>query len=67
MGRSESPSQVFFIVIQWLLSLNKSGSFDESKKIYLAYDNMCNLDRMKVASPFPTSPRQTLDEHGKNH
>lgn len=52
--RSESPSQVFFILIQWLLNLKNSGSL---KEIVLAYDNMCNLDRLKVArTPLPFEP-----------
>ena len=53
--RSESPSQVFFILVQWLCSLVKTTS--SVPKVTLAYDNMCNLDRMKVAQqplPFPS-------------
>ena len=53
--RSESPSQVFFILIQWLCSLVKTTS--KVPEVTLAYDNMCNLDRMKVAQqplPFPS-------------
>ena len=53
--RSESPSQVFFILIQWLLSIVKPTG--ELLKVTLAYDNICNIDRMKVAQnplPLPT-------------
>ena len=43
--RSESPSQVFFILLHWLATLSKPPD----EKITLAYDNMCNLDRLRVA------------------
>ena len=53
--RSESPSQVFLILLQWLLSLSKSG-YDVSK-VTLAYDNMCNIERMNVTKmPLPLPP-----------
>ena len=56
--RSESPSQVFLIIIQWLLSVHKSNSSSQEKSsIYLAYDNVCNLAKLKVAQsplPFPS-------------
>ena len=45
--RSESPSQVFVIIIQWLMSLCKStGTIPD---VTLAYDNMCNLDKLKAS------------------
>ena len=48
--RSESPSQVFFIILQWLLSMINPLK----PNVTLAYDNICNLDRMKVAKhPLP--------------
>ena len=54
--RSESPSQVFLIIIQWLLSLTKESS-DQNREIILAYDNMCNLAKLKIArSPLPFQP-----------
>ncbi|XP_064381941.1 uncharacterized protein LOC135330880 [Halichondria panicea] len=46
--RSESPSQVFLILIQWLLSLAKSRG-GIGKPISLAYDNICNLAKLKAA------------------
>lgn len=51
MSRSESPSQVFFIILQWLQALITSGSVahDQLDKVYLAYDNMCNVCRLRVA------------------
>lgn len=50
--RSESPSQVFFILLQWLLNTSITES-----EVILAYDNMCNLDRLKVArQPLPFDP-----------
>ena len=71
-NRSESPSQVLLILIQWLLNL---GTRD---KITLAYDNMCNLDKLRAAkNPLPLD--KPMDEiwmnvekiidvfHFKNH
>ena len=46
---------MFFILVQWLCSLVKTTS--KVPEVTLAYDNMCNLDRMKVAQqplPFPS-------------
>ena len=51
-GRSESPSQVFFILLHWLLSLLSTST--SLPLMILAYDNMCNLDRLQVArQPLP--------------
>ena len=51
----QSPSQVFLILIQWLLSYAKSGG--DISNITLAYDNMCNIERMHVArKPLPLPP-----------
>ena len=49
--RSESLSQVFFILLTWLQALIVSGtvSADVLSSIHIAYDNMCNLCRLKVA------------------
>ena len=58
-SRSESPNQVFLILIQWLLSLLKESENpgDRLSRVVVAYDNMCNLDRMKVAqNPLPFQP-----------
>lgn len=74
-NRSESPSQVFFILVQWLLTLRKDSVYPE---ITLAYDNMCNLAKLRVAKqPLPFPPpldRLWLDVqkiidvfHFKNH
>ena len=66
MYRSESPSQVFLIVIQWLLSLVRDGGGGK-REIALAYDNMCNLAKLKIArEPLPFPPpldRVWLDIH----
>lgn len=53
--RSESPSQVLLILIQWLLSLAQEyGGPSKLPAITLAYDNMCNLDKMKITKrPLP--------------
>ena len=53
--RSESPSQVFYILIQWLVLLHEKNELDED--IILAYDNMCNLERMRASRlPLPLEP-----------
>ena len=57
--RSESPSQVFFILLTWLQTLLTTKSIPESrlKEVFIAYDNMCNLCRLKVAkNPLPLPP-----------
>ena len=57
--RSESPSQVFFILLTWLRALLDTKSIPETRlhDIYIAYDNMCNLCRLKVATkPLPLPP-----------
>ena len=54
--RSESPSQVFFILLTWLQALISSGSVSSPhlKNIFIAYDNMCNLCKLRVAKkPLP--------------
>ena len=54
--RSESPSQVFLILIQWLISLAKVKNMGD-QNVFLAYDNMCNLAKLKVArDPLPFPP-----------
>ena len=50
--RSESPSQVFLILLQWLLAL--MNTHQPPSQVVPAYDNMCNLAKLKVArSPLP--------------
>lgn len=45
---------MFFILVQWLLSLRKDCIHHE---VTLAYDNMCNLAKLRVAKqPLPFSP-----------
>lgn len=46
--RSESPSQVFFILLTWLFSLIEHCNV-KPEDMYLAYDNMCNLCNLKVS------------------
>ena len=41
-NRSESPSQVFFILLTWLFSLIENSNV-KPENMYLAYDNMCRL------------------------
>lgn len=52
--RSESPSQVFVIVIQWLLRILENVPVQEWSDVVISYDNMCHLDSMRVAqNPLP--------------
>ena len=52
--RSEGPSQVFLIVIVWMIAALRDLSREERKKVVLSYDNMCHLDNLKVAKkPLP--------------
>ena len=54
MHRSESPSQVFIAVVQWLYETLKCVPEEEWKDIVLAYDAMCKLDGLKVSQqPLP--------------
>ena len=53
--RSESPLQVFLIILQWLLTLVQAPN--APLQVILAYDNMCNLAKLKVArNPLPLPP-----------
>lgn len=77
--RSEGPGQVFLITIQYLLK--RLEGIDESKweDVIVAYDNMCNLDKLRIArKPLPGFPepynlmwlkvRKIVDRlHMKNH
>lgn len=52
--RSESPSQVFLIVITWLYETLSKIEFDKWTSVILAYDNMCHLDGLRAARcPLP--------------
>ena len=54
--RSESPSQVYLIILTWLKSILQDLPTEKWQDVVLAYDNMCHLDSMKVASkPLPLS------------
>ena len=51
---SESCSQVFTILLVWLLRVVESIPRDKWGSVVLAYDNMCHLDSLKVArKPLP--------------
>lgn len=53
--RSESPSQVFVLLIQWLAAAISAGV--KTDEMFLAYDNMCHLATMKAACrPLPLPP-----------
>ena len=47
--RSESPSQVFIIVLSWLCVVLKNINPANWSNIFLAYDNMCHLDGLRAA------------------
>ena len=47
--RSESPSQVFLFLVNTLMKKLSFVNADEWDQVFVAYDNMCNLNRMKVA------------------
>ena len=52
--RSESPSQVFIIVLSWLFTILKYMNPLNWGGVFLAYDNMCHLDGLKAAkNPLP--------------
>ena len=54
--RSESPSQVFIIVLTWFMNILHDQGLpeDQWENIILAYDNMCHLDALKAArNPLP--------------
>ena len=50
--RSESPSQVFLILLSWLYIKVKEVEDDEVEEklhnMIICYDNMCHVDGMKV-------------------
>ena len=50
--RSESPSQVFLILLSWLYIKAKEVEDDEVEEklhnMIICYDNMCHVDGMKV-------------------
>ena len=49
--------QVILILLKWLQTLTKSMSDSTLIEMYLAYDNMCNVDRLKVVrAPLPLPP-----------
>ena len=54
LDRSESPSQVFIIVLSWLFTILKCMNPLNWGGVFLAYDNMCHLDGLKAAeNPLP--------------
>ena len=52
--RSEGPSQVFLIVLVWMLTALQGLSREERRQKALCYDNKCHLNNLKVAKkPLP--------------
>lgn len=47
--KSESPSQVFIIVLSWLCVILRNINPANWSKLFLAYDNMCHLDGLRAA------------------
>ena len=52
-SRSESPSQVFFIILTWLIALLNSAAIKPEglQAMYLAYDNLCRLKVSRKSLP----------------
>ena len=48
--RSESPSQVYLFLVNFLLKRLENVPQTDWNQIFIAYDNMCNLDRMQAAT-----------------
>ncbi len=42
-------SQAFFILLTWLMTLRKTSEVKPCQMMCLAYDNICNVDRLKIA------------------
>ena len=57
LTRSEGPGQVFLITIQYLLKGLEEIPESQWEDVIISYDNMCNLDKLRVAKnpgyPFP--------------
>jgi hypothetical protein len=52
--RSEGPGQVFLLTIQYLTQRLKGVPEEKLGDFFLAYDNMCNLDRLRTSKkPLP--------------
>ena len=52
--RSESPTQVFIILLHWLFENLSSIPEDQWSEVIIAYDNMCQLDSLQIAkNPLP--------------
>ena len=54
---SESPSQVFLIVITWLYNTPKGIPINLWGKVVLMYDNMCHLDGLRAAKNALSFPK----------
>ena len=54
LPRSESPSQVFLIVLTWLYETLSHIPPDQWQDVVLAYDNMCHLASLRASrAPLP--------------
>ncbi len=52
--RAESPSQVWVIVLVWLMEVLQKIPPEKWSEVVISYDNMCKLDVMKAARvPLP--------------
>ena len=69
--RSESPSQVFLIVLKWLMNTLKTKPPEEWKDLILCYDNMCHLDGLRAAKvplrTFACSLQSNVEYHKEDH
>ena len=49
LHRTEGPGQVFLITIQYLLQQLMDMPEEQWEDFILSFDNMCNLDKLRVA------------------
>ena len=57
LSRSESPSQVFVIVVELLYEVLQHLPEDKWEQLVIAYDNMCHLNSLRAAqSPLLLPP-----------
>ncbi len=59
--RSESIGQVFLITVAWLYQRLQNVPENEWSDLFVAYDNMCQLNRLRVANnPLQLGPYDAM-------
>ncbi len=61
--RAESPSQVWVIVLVWLMEVLQKIPPEKWSEFVISYDNMCKLDGMKGARVHAPSTARGLRRH----